>query len=477
MATIKTAVPQRGVTRPVGALLAAVVLILATGCGLFRPSPPVAQHEMPNLPRAGSLVAEGDTVSFQHAWFTFVDFKEPEREGARPDTVRYKIWHRGQEHEGEAQLNEYRVDGDYLVQFRRPDQRRTTDGTRRLVALNLWHLPSLHGGRTHIASKQSITLTLDDIVFFPGGFVSLRGVDGGDYRRFNDDSATLTLYHEGRSETRHLFEFQWAEWNGLIVEMRNVYPGDTAEEGRVSLILHPPATAIDAEAQRERLTLQPGSRHDLGDIRLTVNTVEEGPLGPGRILLVAEEGEELIDMTLAPGEGLRFSDRLFLSHGLTEEGEIALEAIAKEERLFAAQSRIWLPPSVVQAREEATRPPRTDPTTIRRTVQSGQAIEFWDATFQLDRVERPDRTRVFSDTAEVTITYDNGIFDTRMIREGDRNTVTGSQRWWIIELHEIRPSGARPGQGEVVMELSTGVYLGQEGGRQSPAGGITDSFR
>jgi hypothetical protein len=419
-----------------------VVLLLSTGCQMLRPGS-VGSGVLPDYPKAATTLTPGQVATYKNIKISVVDIIR-EESAAR---VRFTL-QRGRETTNfDVEMGELTVSGDLLVQFQARES--AVEGEADLAVASLFWLPDLMRSNSPRTRRDLLETRPGEIAFFQDGFAAIRAIAENDYVETNDDSVLLSVWTpEDALEDVTLREFSAFPIGKYLLQVGNVYGGETPGAGRVELTLAPLESAWDDTVAREELVIPYRGSMDWKGHQLKAEPLPGG--WRSRILLGVTRGESQYDVVLTEGQAWRHGNVAWRFDGMT--GSAAnLTGFELDRSVFPADVR-----DITAAGPDKAQNPRA-PTEIERKLSQDQSVEFWGARIRLARVLEVSPTDLFDDVAELVFDRD-GLLEVVRVREGDRATVRGSNRWWVVEVKEATPGG-RNSNGSAEVILSTGTFF------------------
>lgn len=432
-------------------LAASVVVWLTAGCSLLGGGGGPKAEALPDLPRAAVVLGAGDARSFRGATFRILDIQ-----GAGENKVITWSWERGKAGETlETRRDNFALVGNHLLSFQDPP--RAAESPRPLILARLHYLPDLMRAPGSAPMGERLTLREKEVLFLKSGFVSLASVSENDYLLTDDDSARLFISTDGSLQTLEVEEFHVYNLGATTVRVLDVFPGEQQGEGIVQLVIVPTAEAWVRADRLDQVTIASGATEEIAGFAISSEPIESDDgqtraylrIRPpdssqpvrGRVLSAGNAvrmGRLAVRFDEAAGEATRFTPFLFMG----------------EEWAFPGRQ-----PGVPVRRttqQEETPSPAPEPTALTRTMNLGDNVDFWEARFELRRVFDNDRTSLADDEAEFAIFHSQGI-ELRTIREGTRETIHGTARWWVMDVQSVKAQDVRGGQ--AVVHFRTGTYL------------------
>lgn len=450
-----------------------IAAVLATGCG-WRPlgggkatDPAVATPvpatptgrvtKLPDFPEGAAALSPGQGVEFARTTITFDQVETVDGRAMARLTAR--------DRDGAAtfdvEVGEVVVHKDILVRTA-PRSSGPTSGTAApVVVFTLHRLSQLANAQAPRLAREWPAMRPGDVGFFSGGFVVLRSVGENDRALLDDDTAALLVGQGATVESINLRESSAIDLGGWIVEVGDAFGGE-ATDGPAAAVRVRPSETADAESPVDEsvLTLEWGKSVPFENGELLADAIDpppatalEGALSRTRVLLTVDDGEDAREVVLVPGQQWRWGKHAFrLDH-------VSGTSAGLTQRRFAADRRPAEARSLAESRLPRVRP--TDPTApVRQTITftEGETIDFWNAQIQLVRVDDINRTDLRDDAAQFLVRDGRNVLNYR-IREGNRDTVRGVNRWIVIEVRDLQPP-TRTKAGEATVELSTGTFVG-----------------
>ncbi len=416
------------------------LLVCAAGCGALR-SAVADPGQLPDYPRVASTMTPGQTVSYKDISLTLGDIV---REDSDP-VVMFTLTRGRETSNYSAAFNEYLVSGDLLVQFQ---SRSNAEAADDLAVATLYWLPELMRPGTPRAARDLSESRPGEIAFFQDGFVAIVSIHENDYVATDDDSVILTFWTPADAmEDISLREFSSMAIGESLLKVGNVYGGDQPGQGRVELSIVPKANAWEGANDREEVMIPYRGTVEWRGHDLRAESIPGG--WRSRILLSVTRGEDTHDVVMTEGQAWRHGNVAWRFDGVS--GSAArLTAYEFDQSIFPDDVRDGTAPP-----EQRAQNPRA-PTTIERELVTNQSVEFWGARIRLARVLEMDPTNLFDDVAEFVFDTD-GRLQSVLVREGERASVRGDNRWYIVEVKSATPSAqGRSGNAEVI--LSTGTF-------------------
>jgi hypothetical protein len=345
-------------------------------------------------------------------------------------------------------MSDLTVSGDLLVQFQARES--AEEGELDLAVASLFWLPDLMRANSARVRRDLLETRPGEIAFFQDGFAAIRSIAENDYVETNDDSVLLTIWTpQDALEDLTLREFSTYPIGQYLLQVGNVFGGEEPGAGRVEMSLVPLATAWDDAITRDELMIPYRD-----SIEWKGHQLRGEPLPGGwrsRILMEVTRGETKHDVVLTEGQSWRHGNVAWRFDGMV--GSAAkVTGFEFDRSLFPADVRDMSP----AGKQGTAQNPRA-PTEIRRKLVQDQSVEFWGAQIRLSRVLEMGRTDLFDDVAELVFDRD-GQLEAVRVREGDRATVRGSNRWWVVEVTEATPGGQNSSASAEVI-ISTGTFF------------------
>jgi hypothetical protein len=411
-------------------LLLIVLSILAVGCGLLRGGSGAGGSALPDYPRVAATMTPGQTVTYRDLSLTLADII---REGDTPQ-VRFSIARGRETTSYTAAIGERVINGENMIQFQA-----RADSDEDLAVAMMYHLPELMRPNVPRAARDLVETRPGEIAFFQDGFAAINAVSENDFVATDDDSVLLTIWTPG--ETMEDITLS-------VLRVGNVYGGENPGEGRVELRIVPLNQAWEDASDREELLIPYRGTIDWRGHGLRAETLPGG--WRSRVLLTVQRADTTHDVVLTEGQAWRYGNIAWRFDG-ANGGAARITAFEFDRSVFPADTRV-----ANRAPEQNAQNPRA-PTTVERSLITNQSVEFWGARVRLARVLDMDATNLFDDVAEIIFDV-NGRLETVQVREGDRATVRGENRWYVVEVKAATPSATnRSGRADII--LTTGTFF------------------
>lgn len=452
------------------------VAIMAGGCG-WRPfgaakpaeaeaptlAPTTASGpttKLPDYPEAATTIGAGQSVEYARTTIT-LDQLAP-RDGVM--SARFTLRDREGAMTYDVAIGSVIVHKDLLL---RVTTRKSATATGAVstdtprVVLTLHRLSQLASPAAPRVVREWPSMRAGDAGFFSGGFVALRQINENDRNSLDDESVAVVLGLGDDVQTVSLREFSTLRAGNWVLELGDVFGGDTQDGPSANVRVRPVEVAeSEAPTGESASSLAWGKplAFESGDLMVDPidpppATAREGAEARTRVLLTADDGIDVREVVLLPGQTWRWGKRAFRLDDVNSSGVVLAQLQYPTDRR-PAEAR-----SLVSARNPRILP--TDPNApVRQTVTltEGETTTFWSTEIQLVRVTDNNRTDLFDDEAEFLV-RDGGQVLSFRLREGSRDTIHGTNRWVVVEVRDLQPpAGKRSGEATVL--LSTGSFVG-----------------
>ncbi len=425
-----------------GMAVAGCLIVLSTGCGRKAPRIESNADILPDLPGAKIAVEAGQSVVFHNQHITLGEIRD---DGDYAYTVGVKD--SGTMMRETASPGDWRLHKDLLLRLSKKNDR--GDDT----LLSLYWLPKLEQASGRIDPSTLMELKEGEHRFFDGGFVSLDRVRANDPGDTDDERAEVTLLMNDVLYNVAVLELGSIPAGDMVVVAENVYDGDRPGEGLARIRIARPSTAWSEATGAKEIEIESGGALEERSLLVRTDTLEDRAGGWRALVSLSSSGNRR-DAILREGESLRAGTHELHLTEITEKGlrgrMMTYAASVSPEDAFV--------PGIPREKPEdgeATSAGESEATKTTRRVGFSQSFDFQGARFTLATLYPNDPTSLGDDAAEFQVAH-SGTIDRFVTKQGQRHTVHGDNRWWIIELKEL--SGGRNGQAEVTVE--TGRFVG-----------------
>lgn len=423
------------------------------------PAPTTATRttKLPDYPEGAATLMPGQAVEFART--TLVLEQVTPRDGQL--VARLTVRDRDGANTHDVEVGGVTVHKDILVRVMPRTGAAGTSAENPVVVLTLHRLSQLASESAPRVAREWAGMRPGEVGFFSGGFVALRAVMENDRNTFDDDAAALLLGLGTSIETVTLRELSSWRAGNWVIDVGDAYGGD-ATDGPAATIRVRPAEIAEADApiKEEPLPLPWGSQAPFEKGEISADSIDpppatarEGATSRTRVLVTVDNGDEAREVVMLPGQTWRWG-----RHGFRLD-TVSSSAASLNVLHYTGERRAVEARSLTEARNPRVR--TTDPSApLRQRVllTEGESVAFWGTEIQLVRVEDRNRTDLFDDTAEFFV-RDGRAGRALQIRERNRDTVRGENRWVVIEVRDLKPA-TRSKLGEAELDLSTGTFVG-----------------
>jgi hypothetical protein len=431
------------------ALAALASSVLLAGCALW---PSGGDDGLPDLPFATVVAQRDKALDFHGFRVRVVDI----REAAEVPAVTLLVERGKDARRLTLPFEKYVGEGDLLFHATPHAQGATASGRPSgLVRLVVYHQPSMRAeaARQGLASARS--LRPGDLLFLPGGFVAVERILDNDPIRRDDDRVRLAVSLKGVQEEVTLTEWHSRRVGDLTIAARDILagesPGDPRATASLQLSLDGSSPWGEPEAA-ERLAFPPANGWSGLGLSLQAEVVPSEDQPRALLTLVSRQPPANRETFLRPGGSIRWNRFLITLDDASEaevRGTVALfpNPVTPSEQRWANEA----PPAAAGA-------PGDVATRVTRTLRQNETTEFWGATFRLRQVFDNERTDLMDDAALLAF-EGAGPTDVQNVREGNRYTFRGPNRWWIVDVREAHPARGQT-LGYAVLAIETGTFKG-----------------
>lgn len=412
---------------------------------------------LPNLSIAGASLREGGTVKYGDLTISVKDIDTE----SYPSTV--TLFDGKQD--TVIPIGNWEIINDILI--RTEFQGRTAQSADGFILLNFHDLKKLMNKPTpdppgKLMEGQSISER--EIKFMKDGFVSLNSILENDQIRRDDEVAEVQIYYKGKSYEAVVRENSHTMLSPqLILGAGEIFAGDLPGRGTTTLSVSTPDVAWKDAIDYQKVVIDQTEPVGFDTFHVSLYPLPSAPsadlegqaVAPTdyrALLTIRTLDDKASDFILTNGQSLRLGRKELMLNSVNESSA-EFDVYSYRDEVYASNRRNAGDPIEVAK----TNTYQDDqPTNTALTMQVGDALDFWDARFEVVRIIENDTTNLFDDEAIFSI-VGRGVSENLTVREGSRYTVRGENRWWVIKANSIEKNGR---VGEIAMELETGQFLG-----------------